>query len=67
MPQASYATSKSANAKLIEAIASEHLELHVVQVQPGVSFAPFCAILKSFANTTLDCEVRAFSSGGLSI
>jgi len=35
-PQASYAASKLANVKLVEAIATEHPELHVVQIHPGV-------------------------------
>jgi len=35
-PQAAYAASKVANVKLVEAIAAEHPELHVVQIQPGV-------------------------------
>jgi len=35
-PQASYAASKLANVKLVEAIAIEHPELHVVQIHPGV-------------------------------
>jgi NAD(P)-dependent dehydrogenase (short-subunit alcohol dehydrogenase family) len=36
MQNASYAASKAATAKLVEFFGYEHLDLHVVQVQPGI-------------------------------